>query len=79
LRRQWCLSALLVIRAIWLSNSKWRAVYAGLFLAIAATFEIGQLSENRYGTFDVLDLVSYGVFAFVESMTYNIFTRRRVQ
>ena len=74
----WCLSGLLAIRAIWLASAKWRAVYGGIFLAVISALEISQLSENRHGTFDVLDLASYGVAAFVESMTYNKFIRRRV-
>jgi hypothetical protein len=74
----WCLAGLLVIRAIWLTNIKWRAIYGGIFIAIISIFEISQLSEKRHGTFDVLDLTSYGVFAFVESITYNKFIKRRI-
>jgi len=74
----WCLSGLLIIRAIWLTGVKWRAVYGGIFLTIISAIEISQLSENRHGTFDVLDLASYGVSAFLESVTYNKFIKRRV-
>jgi hypothetical protein len=74
----WCLSGLLVIRAIWLTNTKWRAIYGGIFIAAISSLEIAQLIGNRVGTFDVLDLASYGVSAFVESITYNKFIRRRV-
>jgi len=74
----WCLSGLLIIRSIWLTSVKWRAAYGGIFLTIISAIEISQLSENRHGTFDMLDLASYGVSAFVESITYNKFTRRRV-
>jgi len=74
----WCLSGLLVIRAIWLNNTKWRAIYAGIFIAIITTLEIGQLIGIRVGTFDILDLTAYGVFAFIESITYNKFIRRRI-
>jgi len=74
----WSFAGLLAIRAIWLTSVKWRAVYGGIFLAVISALEISQLSENRHGTFDVLDLASYGVSAFVEGMTYNIFIRRRV-
>jgi hypothetical protein len=69
----WCLSGLLVIRAIWLTNTKLRAIYAGIFLVVISALEISQISEHRNGTFDVLDLASYGVFAFVESFAYNVF------
>jgi len=74
----WALSALLVIRAIWLIDKKWRAIYGGIFIAVASFIEITQMSENMPGTFDVLDIASYGVFAFLESITYNQFTRRRI-
>ena len=74
----WCLSGLLVIRSIWLTNIKWRAIYAGIFLAVISALEISQLSEIRHGTFDMLDLAAYGVFAFMESITYNKFIRRKV-
>ncbi|MCL2193739.1 MAG: hypothetical protein FWB78_10125 [Treponema sp.] len=74
----WCLSALLVIRAVWLTNVKWRAVYAGVFLVAASLAEIVQLSANVPGTFDLGDLASYGIAAFVESLAYNKITKRRV-
>ena len=74
----WSLSGLLAIRAIWLKSVRCRAVYGGIFLAVISAIEISQLSESMHGTFDVLDLASYGVSAFVESMAYNKFTRRRV-
>ena len=73
----WCLSALLVIRAIWLTDTKWRAIYGGIFIAIASTFEIAQLNENIPGTFDRLDLAAYGIAAFLESIIYKKFTHRR--
>ena len=72
----WCLSGLLIIRAIWLTNIKWMAIYGGIFLVTISLLEICQLSEKRYGTFDILDLAFYGVFAFIESITYNKFIRR---
>jgi len=74
----WCLSALLVVRAVWLAHPKWRAAYGGIFIAAASGFELLQLNENVPGTFDALDLASYGIFAFLESVVYNTFTRRRV-
>jgi len=74
----WCLSGLLVIRAVWLTNTKWRAVYGGIFVAAASSLELGQLSEHLPGTFDVYDLGSYGIATFSESIVYNKFTKRRV-
>jgi len=73
----WCLSGLLIIRAIWLKNIKWRAIYGGIFIVIISVLEISQLNENRNGTFDLLDLAFYGVFALLESITYNKFIRRK--
>jgi hypothetical protein len=74
----WCLSGLSVIRAVWLTNAKWAAIYGGVFIVIISALEISQLLESRIGTFDPLDLASYGVFAFVESMTYYTFIRRKI-
>jgi len=74
----WCLSGLLVIRAVWPTNTKWRAVYGGIFVAAASSVEIMQLGEVMPGTFDLLDLASYGIAAFSESVTYNKFTKRSV-
>jgi hypothetical protein len=74
----WCLSGLSVIRAVWLTNAKWAAVYGGIFLVIISSLELSQLLENRLGTFDPLDLASYGFCAFVESIIYFTFIRRRI-
>jgi len=74
----WALSGLLVIRAIWPTDTKWRAIYGGIFIAAASSLELGQISERVPGTFDALDLASYGVSALLESMAYNTFIRRRV-
>jgi len=74
----WCLSGLLLVRAIWLSNTRWRAIYGGIFITIALSFEISQLSDNMFGTFDALDLVFMGFFAFIESIIFNMFIRRNV-
>jgi len=74
----WCLSALLVIRAVWLTDTKWRAIYGGIFIAIASILEIAQLNENIPGTFDRLDLAAYGIAAFLESIMYKTFTHRRI-
>jgi hypothetical protein len=74
----WCFSILLIIRAIWIHNIRWRMFYGGLFIAAAFVIEIAQLSENVPGTFDVFDLASYGFFAFVESIIFNLFIKRRI-
>ena len=73
----WCLSGLLVIRAIWLTNVKWWAIYGGTFITAASLLEFAQLNENIPGTFDVFDLTAYGVFALAESAIFNMSIRRR--
>ena len=72
----WCLSGLLLVRATWLANTGWRVIYGGIFIVIALSFEIAQLSDNIPGTVDVLDLVFMGFFAFLESIIFNMFIRR---
>ena len=74
----WFLSGLLIIRAVWLANHKWRAVYACLFAFIALFMEILQIFENIPGTFDVLDIVFMAFFGFAENVIYNIFAKRRI-
>lgn len=74
----WCISGLFVIRAIWLHNTKWRAIYGVIFIIVVSSLEISQLSENRPGTFDILDLSSYFISAFLESIVFNIFVKRRI-
>jgi len=72
----WFLSGALFIRALWLANARWRAIYLGVFAAAALTLEIGQISSLISGTFDVLDLLFMGFFAFMESIIFNMFIRR---
>jgi hypothetical protein len=74
----WCLSALLLIRAIWLANALWNAIYSGIFIVIAMAFEIAQLAGIIPGTFDALDLIFISLFAFLESIIFYLFIRRRI-
>ncbi|MCL2880539.1 MAG: hypothetical protein FWF29_09860 [Treponema sp.] len=74
----WFLSGLLVIRAVWLINQKWRMIYACIFALIAVMMETLQMTRFVPGTFDVLDLVSMAFFAFLESIIFNIFVKRSV-
>jgi len=74
----WCFSILLIIRAIWMHDNKWRIFYSGIFITAALSLEIAQLSETMPGTFDVFDLASYVFFAFVESIIFNLFIKRRI-
>jgi hypothetical protein len=72
----WCLSGLLLVRGVWLHNAKWRAIYGSIFTAIAMSYVILKLPKITSGTFDVLDLVFMGLFAFIESLIFDIFIRR---
>ena len=72
----WCFSGLLFIRAIWINNIKWRQIYGGIFIAILMFYVILKLPKVTPGTFDVLDLLFMGFFAFIESIIFNMFIRR---
>ena len=74
----WVLSGMLFIRALWLTNAKWRAIYFGIFAAAALMFETGQIFHTVQGTFDVLDILFMGIFAFTESIIFNLFIKRRM-
>jgi len=72
----WFLSGLLLIRALWLENTGWGNVYRGIFCAAALVIELTQSFENVPGTFDLLDLLFMGIFAFLESIIFNSFVKR---
>jgi len=72
----WFLSGLLLIRALWLENARWGMVYRGIFCAVALAIELTQFFENMPGTFDLLDLLFMGFFAFMESIIFNSFVKR---
>jgi hypothetical protein len=74
----WLVSAVLCIRFIWFYHLQIQKVYIAVFYAIALAFTIGQLSKKIPGTFDVLDLVFMGFGAFLESVIFNLFTKRRI-
>ena len=74
----WCLSGLLLLRGVWLDNVKWRAIYSGIFIAIVMSYVILKLPGITPGTFDVLDLIFMGLFAFIESIIFNMFIRRKI-
>jgi len=73
----WFLSAILFLRFIWFYRIKIQKTYIRFFYAIAAIFEISQLSKKVPGTFDWMDLLFMGISAFIESLLYIIFTKRR--
>ena len=74
----WCLSGLLLIRASWLTNKKYEISYRVIWISATAIFEIMQLVEIIPGTFDLLDLASIGIFAFLESIIFTMFVKRRI-
>jgi hypothetical protein len=74
----WCLSGLLLVRAVWFGNIKWRMIYGGIFIAIVMTYVFLKLPGIIPGTFDALDLIFMGFFAFMESLIFNLFIKRRI-
>jgi len=72
----WCLSGLLLVRAIWLHNTKWRVIYGGIFITVVMSYVLLKIPGIIPGTFDVLDLIFMGFFAFLESIIFNMFIRR---
>jgi len=73
----WFLSAILFLRFIWFYKTQIQKIYIHSFYAIAAIFEICQLSKKVPGTFDLLDLFFMGVCAFIEGLLYNTSIKRR--
>jgi hypothetical protein len=74
----WCLSGLLFIRAIWLSNTKWVTIYSFAYLVMVMSFVFLKLPGIIPGTFDALDLVFPVSFAFMESLFFYVFVRRKI-
>jgi len=72
----WCLSGLLLIRTVWLLNAKWRAIYGGIFIFMVMLYVILKLPGIIPGTFDVLDIIFMGSFAFIEGIIFKLFIRR---
>jgi len=72
----WCLSGLLFVRAVWLTDTKWGNIYGSVFIAIVMSYVFLKLPGIIPGTFDVLDLVFMGSFAFLESIIFNMFIKR---
>ena len=74
----WCLSGLLLVRAVWLKNARWGTIYSGIFIAVVMSYVVLKLPGIIPGTFDILDLVFMGFFAFLESIIFNKFIRRKI-
>jgi hypothetical protein len=73
----WIVSGILFLRFIWFYNIKMQKIYIFCMYGIGLFLEISQLSENVLGTFDWYDILFISIGAFVESLLYNIFVRRR--
>jgi len=73
----WFISAILFLRFIWFYKLKEQKVYIICFYAIGFIFETSQLSERVHGTFDWLDLLFFGIGAFIEGLLYKKFIVRR--
>jgi len=74
----WCLSGLLFIRGIWLSDTKRGNIYSITFFVIVMSYVVLKLPGIIPGTFDLLDLVFMGSFAFMESLFFHMFIRRKI-
>ena len=74
----WCLSGLLFVRAVWLTNTKWGNIYGIVYITIVMSYVFLKLPGITPGTFDVLDIVFMVFFAFMESITFNMFIRRKI-
>jgi hypothetical protein len=74
----WCLSGLLFVRAVWLTDIKWGNIYGIVYIAIVMSYVFLKLPGIIPGTFDIFDLVFMGFFAFMEGIIFNMFIRRYV-
>jgi hypothetical protein len=75
----WFVSAVLFFRFIWFYKTKTQRAYIWCFYGIGFGLEISQLSEKIPGTFDWLDLLSFGIGAFVEGLLYKKIILRRIK
>jgi len=73
----WILSGILFLRFIWFYNIRIQKIYILCMYVIGLLLEIAQTSKYILGTFDWLDILFISIGAFVESLLYNIFVRRR--
>jgi len=75
----WLLSGIFFIRSVWLADKKWMQIYIVGFSLIAIANELSQMSAGMPGTFDLFDLLSLCITAFVESALYRLFIHRRIK
>jgi hypothetical protein len=71
------LSGLLFLRSIWYEHIRTFLIYKTIFLFIIFLFEILQVFDNIFGTFDFYDLVTMGSIALLEGIVHKILMKRR--
>ena len=74
----WFLSGLLIIRAVWITNPKWRLIYFLIFSFAALFMEISQIYNTVPGTFDFLDIVFMMLFAITEYFIFIKYSKRSI-
>jgi len=74
----WFLSGIIFFRFIWFNNYKEQTIYILCFYLLGISVEFCQLIKTIPGTFDFIDLLFMCIGAFVESLLYNNFIRRRL-
>ena len=74
----WFLSGILFVRYIWYDKNNEQKIYILIFYGIGFILEIGQLKDNIYGTFDLMDLFFLGFGASLEGLIYNISKIRKI-
>jgi len=75
----WFLSGVLLIRCVCFFEYKIQTFYLICFYVIALAMECSQLLRGVSGTFDLLDLLSICLVAFIESLFYNIILKRKLE
>jgi len=73
----WILSGILFLRFIWFYNIKMQNIYVFCMYGIALFLEITQLTNFSVGTFDWYDILFISIGAFIESLLFYFFIRRR--
>jgi hypothetical protein len=73
----WLLSGIFVLRGVWFSDTKTRAIYIALFYCIAAGYNAGQYCGIVPGTFDLFDLLTMSGVALTEGVIFNIFIKNK--
>lgn len=74
----WFVSAILFFRFFWFYKIKTQTVYILCFYVIGLVLETSQLLKRIPGTFDWFDLLFMSIGAFVESLLYKNFIKRRI-